>query len=177
MPPAACLGRALIPHREAPVQRLADAVSGKFCYGVMATSAATFAFWRLAGPQLFPRLIPPGGPLLLALQMACNVLVVACPCALGLATPTAVLVGTSLGARKGLLIRGGDVLEKVWELDTVVFDKTGTLTAGRPVVTKVVGGGGERGWSEDEVLALAAGKKAVTVFAVRARYSISSGFS
>ncbi|GAQ77947.1 Cation transport ATPase [Klebsormidium nitens] len=143
--------------REAPVQRLADAVSGKFCYGVMATSAATFAFWRLAGPQLFPRLIPPGGPLLLALQMACNVLVVACPCALGLATPTAVLVGTSLGARKGLLIRGGDVLEKVWELDTVVFDKTGTLTAGRPVVTKVVGGGGESGWSEDEVLALAAG--------------------
>lgn len=108
---------------------------------------------------MFPQVVPQGGPLLLALQMACNVLVVACPCALGLATPTAVLVGTSLGARKGLLIRGGDVLEKVWELDTIVFDKTGTLTAGRPVVTEVVGGKREGdSWSQEEVLALAAGE-------------------
>jgi Cu+-exporting ATPase len=125
---------------------------------------------------MFPRVVPPGGPLLLALQMACNVLVVACPCALGLATPTAVLVGTSLGARKGLLIRGGDVLEKVWELDTIVFDKTGTLTAGRPVVTQVVGGEREGDtWSPEEVLALAAGE-ATTVFSGRRLVSSFSGW-
>jgi Cu+-exporting ATPase len=124
---------------------------------------------------MFPRVVPPGGPLLLALQMACNVLVVACPCALGLATPTAVLVGTSLGARKGLLIRGGDVLEKVWELDTIVFDKTGTLTAGRPVVTEVVGGEREGDtWSQEEVLALAAGKT-TTRFSGRRLVSSFSG--
>ena len=139
--------------REAPVQRLADEVSGKFVYGVMGTSAATFAFWSLAGTKLFPRVLqtaafaasaagsPASAPLLLGLQMAASVLVVACPCALGLATPTAVLVGTSLGARHGLLIRGGDVLERAHKLDCVVFDKTGTLTVGRPRVTRVLCGG------------------------------------
>ena len=139
--------------REAPVQRLADEVSGKFVYGVMGASAATFAFWSLAGTKLFPQVLqtaafaataagsPASAPLLLGLQMAASVLVVACPCALGLATPTAVLVGTSLGARHGLLIRGGDVLERAHTLDCVVFDKTGTLTVGRPRVTRVLCGG------------------------------------
>ncbi|EFJ44076.1 hypothetical protein VOLCADRAFT_95682 [Volvox carteri f. nagariensis] len=159
--------------REAPVQRLADAVAGRFCYGVMAAAAATFVFWITAGPALFPGVV--GDPelagsgwaaveasyhshgvggwgggaaaaaydddallsssapplLLLALRLAVDVLVVACPCALGLATPTAVLVASSLGARKGLLVRGGDVLERLAAVDTVVLDKTGTLTEGK----------------------------------------------
>ncbi|KXZ53854.1 hypothetical protein GPECTOR_6g772 [Gonium pectorale] len=155
--------------REAPVQRLADAVAGRFCFGVMAAAAATFAFWATAGPTLFPRvledvaygswatleasyhshgvLMGAGGwggamaalddelvsvsPLALALRLAVDVLVVACPCALGLATPTAVLVASSLGARRGLLVRGGDVLERLAAVDTVVLDKTGTLTEGK----------------------------------------------
>ena len=74
-------------------------------------------------------------PLLLSLKLAIAVLVVACPCALGLATPTAILVGTGLGAERGLLIKGGDVLEKVQQLSTIVFDKTGTLTQGKPQIT------------------------------------------
>ncbi|CAI5511820.1 unnamed protein product [Closterium sp. Naga37s-1] len=166
--------------RQAPVQRFADQISGKFCYGVMGIAAATFAFWSTLGPKLVPAALAaagPGGSLLLALQLACNVLVVACPCALGLATPTAVLVGTAVAARKGLLIRGGDVLERSTAVHTVLFDKTGTLTLGRPTVTRVRlhgagsddeekehgvrrqgGGGGKEGEEErrKEVLVLAA---------------------
>ncbi len=156
--------------REAPVQRLADEVSGKFVYGVMGASAATFAFWSLAGTKLFPQVLqtaafaataagsPATAPLLLGLQMAASVLVVACPCALGLATPTAVLVGTSLGARHGLLIRGGDVLERAHTLDCVVFDKTGTLTVGKPRVTRVLCGD-EPGGDEDSSAASSAAAK------------------
>ncbi|KAK9856466.1 hypothetical protein WJX84_001588 [Apatococcus fuscideae] len=120
--------------REAPVQRLADAVAGRFCYGIMAASAATFSFWALAGASLYPsamEVASAASPVLLGLKLAVDVLVIACPCALGLATPTAVLVATSLGARRGLLIRGGDVLERLASVTTVVFDKTGTLTQGR----------------------------------------------
>ncbi|KAJ4758830.1 Copper-transporting P-type ATPase [Rhynchospora pubera] len=124
--------------REAPVQRLADKVAGNFTYGVMALSATTFMFWSLFGSRLVPAAVQQASSVSLALQLACSVLVVACPCALGLATPTAVLVGTSLGARRGLLLRGGDVLEKFSEVDTIVFDKTGTLTTGKPIVTKVM---------------------------------------
>jgi Cu+-exporting ATPase len=131
--------------RGAPIQRAADAVAGSFTYGVMAAAGATFAFWAGPGARLFPgalaRLVPAAAgapptaaPLLLGLQLACSVLVVACPCALGLAAPTAVLVGTGAAARRGLLVRGGDVLEAASRVDTVVFDKTGTLTRGRPVV-------------------------------------------
>ncbi|KAL0041395.1 hypothetical protein WJX79_002096 [Trebouxia sp. C0005] len=133
--------------RTAPVQRLADAVAGRFAYAVMGVSAATFAFWATLGTRIFPQVMSryggggvggAAGPLLLSLQLACNVLVVACPCALGLAAPTAVLVGTSSGARRGLLIRGGDVLEAASQVDTVVFDKTGTLTRGRPCLQQVL---------------------------------------
>ncbi|KAL0050296.1 hypothetical protein WJX82_008307 [Trebouxia sp. C0006] len=133
--------------RTAPVQRLADAVAGRFAYAVMGVSAATFAFWATLGTRIFPQVMSrygggvvggAAGPLLLSLQLACNVLVVACPCALGLAAPTAVLVGTSSGARRGLLIRGGDVLEAASQVDTVVFDKTGTLTRGRPSLQQVL---------------------------------------
>ena len=143
--------------REAPVQRLADQVSGKFVYGVMAASAATFTFWSTVGTKLFPGVLATAAtasnaPILIALQMTASVLVVACPCALGLATPTAVLVGTALGARHGLLIRGGDILEKANNLDTVIFDKTGTLTIGKPVLKEARATGG---YSETEIIALA----------------------
>ncbi|KAL7205997.1 hypothetical protein ACSBR2_018831 [Camellia fascicularis] len=159
--------------REAPVQRLADKVAGHFTYGVMALSAATFLFWNLFGAQILPAALHQGNPVSLALQLSCSVLVVACPCALGLATPTAVLVGTSLGATRGLLLRGGNVLEKFSMVNTIVFDKTGTLTIGRPVVTKVVTLGHENNkdsqpnsnctWSEVEVLKLAAGVESNTL--------------
>ena len=74
-------------------------------------------------------------PLLLSLKLAIAVLVISCPCALGLATPTAILVGSGIGAERGLLLKGGDILERVHQLNTVVFDKTGTLTTGQPTVT------------------------------------------
>jgi P-type Cu2+ transporter len=134
--------------RKAPIQRLADQVSGYFVYGVMAIATLTFLFWALIGTHLWPEVLhaavathamhpnlnPDHLGLLLSLKLAIAVLVVACPCALGLATPTAIVVGTSLGAEQGLLIRGGDVLEAVHHLDTIVFDKTGTLTTGNPLV-------------------------------------------
>eukprot|EP00899_Mesostigma_viride_P024688 jgi/Mesvir1/5403/Mv15475-RA.2 len=126
--------------REAPVQRLADAVSGPFVFTVMGLSAATFAFWYTLGSAWYPQVLlseiagEDGSPLLLSLKLAIDVLVVSCPCALGLATPTAVLVGTSVGAARGLLFRGGDVVERVASVDVAVFDKTGTLTQGRPSI-------------------------------------------
>ncbi|KAK9803639.1 hypothetical protein WJX72_007735 [[Myrmecia] bisecta] len=152
--------------REAPVQRLADAVAGKFCYGVMAASAATFGFWAAAGANLFPQALHaiavsgPNAPVLLGLKLAVDVLVVACPCALGLATPTAVLVASSVGAKRGLLLRGGDVLERIASVNVVVFDKTGTLTQGRMqlVGSQLLSGR----LSESEVLRLAAGVEAST---------------
>ncbi|MDP5018238.1 MAG: heavy metal translocating P-type ATPase [Dolichospermum sp.] len=142
--------------RKAPVQKLADTVAGYFTYGVLTAACLTFAFWYLWGTHLWPDVIMSGGmemahnmghnsshllpqtqysSLLISLKLAIAVMVVACPCALGLATPTAILVGTGMGAERGLLIKGGDVLEKVHKLDTVVFDKTGTLTTGKPTVT------------------------------------------
>ncbi|CAK7356983.1 unnamed protein product [Dovyalis caffra] len=167
-------------NREAPVQRLADKVSGHFTYGVMAISAATFMFWSMFGTRILPAALNQANPMSLALQLSCSVLVVACPCALGLATPTAVLVGTSLGATRGLLLRGGNILEKFSMVNSVVFDKTGTLTIGRPVVTKVVSLGGMKitdsqlisilnpnaTWSEDEVLKLAAAVESNTIHPV-----------
>ena len=145
--------------RKAPVQKLADRVAGYFTYGVLTASCLTFAFWYFLGTQLWPDVAISGGmeiahdmghtaqhllphtqysELLISLKLAIAVMVVACPCALGLATPTAILVGTGMGAERGLLIKGGDVLEKVHKLDTVVFDKTGTLTTGKPTVTDCI---------------------------------------
>lgn len=142
--------------RKAPIQGLADTIAGYFTYGIMTLALLTFLFWYFIGiplwsDQIFANLHPIGhavghamgghaamvatSPLLLSLKLTIAVLVIACPCALGLATPTAILVGSSIGAEKGLLIRGGDVLEKVHQLQTIVFDKTGTLTIGQPVVT------------------------------------------
>lgn len=127
--------------RKAPVQKLADTLAGYFAYGVMAAALATFSFWYLLGTKLYPQVLTgleAPSPLLLSLKLAIAVLVVACPCALGLATPTAILVGTGIGAERGLLIKGGDVLEAVHHLDTLVFDKTGTLTLGHPSVTDLI---------------------------------------
>jgi Cu+-exporting ATPase len=114
---------------KAPIQRLADVVSSYFVPAVMAVAALTFVAWWLWGP-------PP--PLTHALLAAVAVLIVACPCAMGLATPTAIMVGTGKGAELGILIRGGEALEKAGRLDVVVLDKTGTLTRGEPAVTDVV---------------------------------------
>ncbi len=139
--------------RKAPVQKLADTVSGYFTYAMMAIALFTFVFWYFIGTHVwaeaiahareFPNMghvhgIHQTSPLLISLKLAIDVLVIACPCALGLATPTAILVGTGIGAQRGLLIRGGDVLEAVSQLDTIVFDKTGTLTTGKPTVTDCI---------------------------------------
>jgi Cu+-exporting ATPase len=114
---------------KAPIARLADRVAGVFVPVVMGIAAVTFGVWWFVGP-------PPLG-LERALLAAVDVLIIACPCALGLATPTAVMVAMGQGAEHGLLIRDGAALETAGRVDTVVFDKTGTLTAGRPVVTDV----------------------------------------
>ncbi|CAN1217185.1 Copper-transporting ATPase PAA2, chloroplastic [Linum perenne] len=144
--------------REAPVQRLADAIAGPFVYSIMTISAATFAFWYYIGSNMFPDVLlndiagPDGNPLLLSLKLAVDVLVVSCPCALGLATPTAILVGTSLGAKQGLVIRGGDVLERLARINYIALDKTGTLTKGKPSVSAVASITHE----EEEILQIAA---------------------
>jgi len=132
--------------RKAPVQQLADTVAGFFAYGVMAIATLTFLFWYFLGIEIWPHVLTPTtmegmttgstSGILLSLKLAIAVLVVACPCALGLATPTAILVGTSLGAERGILIKGGDILEQVRDLEAIVFDKTGTLTLGQMQVTR-----------------------------------------
>jgi P-type Cu2+ transporter len=122
--------------RKAPVQKLADTVAGYFTYGVLAIATLTGLFWYFIGIHNLD--LVPSVSTLTPLKAAIAVMVVACPCALGLATPTAILVGTGIGAESGLLIKGGDVLEAVHRLDTVVFDKTGTLTQGQPQVTDVL---------------------------------------
>src|SRR5690606_34289145 len=105
---------------KAPVQRLADRVAGVFVPAVLLLAPGTLGFWLGAGE-----------PATFALTAAVAVLIIACPCALGLATPTALLVGTGRGAQLGVLIRGPEVLEATRRLDTVVLDKTGTVTTGR----------------------------------------------
>jgi len=118
---------------KAPIQRLADRVAAVFVPTVMAIGLLTFVVWYFFVPEpVFSR----------ALLNFVSVLVIACPCALGLATPTAVMVGTGLGAEHGILIKGGESLEKAYRLTTVVFDKTGTLTRGEPGVTDVVAADG-----------------------------------
>ncbi|KAF9662284.1 hypothetical protein SADUNF_Sadunf18G0037000 [Salix dunnii] len=142
---------------EAPIQRLADSIAGPFVYSAMTISAATFAFWYYIGSHVFPDVLLndiaglDGDPLLLSLKLSVDVLVVSCPCALGLATPTAILVGTSLGAKQGLLIRGGDVLERLASISYVALDKTGTLTEGKPNVSAV----SSISYKESEILQMA----------------------
>ncbi|WP_448059774.1 heavy metal translocating P-type ATPase [Cellulomonas hominis] len=114
---------------KAPIQRLADRVSGYFVPAVIALAIWTFVIWWLVGP-------PPAG--VLALVAAVAVLIIACPCALGLATPLSITVGTGKGATNGILIRSAEALETAHKLDTVVLDKTGTITKGTPALTDVL---------------------------------------
>jgi Cu+-exporting ATPase len=128
----------------APIQRLADVVAGWFVPAVIGISALTFAVWALLGPE---------PPLAHALVNAVAVLIVACPCALGLATPMSIMVGVGRGASAGILIRDAAALETMEKIDTLVVDKTGTLTEGKPRLVTVAA---SPGFSEDEVLRLAA---------------------
>jgi len=130
----------------APIQRLADRVAAIFVPIVLAIAALTFLAWWAFGPE-------PSA--LYALTSAVAVLVIACPCAMGLATPTAIMVATGRGAELGILIRNATALEQLDRVSTIVFDKTGTLTAGRLEVTDVITESGD-GMASDEVLALAA---------------------
>ncbi len=144
--------------RKAPIQGLADRVAGYFCYGVVTLSLATFLFWWQIGCKLWPNVLNVTShgflnshqhhlhvslgvgaetSLGLALQLSIAVLVVACPCALGLATPTVITVASGKAAKRGLLFRGGDVIETAASLKQIIFDKTGTLTIGKPLVVGI----------------------------------------
>ena len=126
---------------KAPIARLADKIAGVFVPVVMGIAMVTFAVWMIAK-----------GDLEFALNIGISVLVISCPCALGLATPVAIMVGTGRGARMGLLFKNAEALENLHKVDTVVVDKTGTLTTGKPAVTDILPGG----LPEAELLKLAA---------------------
>ena len=135
---------------KAPIQRLADKVASVFVPVVITIAVATFIIWYFFVPDtVFSR----------AMLNFVSVLIIACPCAMGLATPTAVMVGTGIGAENGILIKGGETLERAYQLTTVVFDKTGTLTRGEPQVTDVVAAPHA---DRKEVLQLAASIEAVS---------------
>ena len=129
---------------KAPIQRLADRISAVFVPAVIGVAAVTFLVWLLFGPE---------PALTFALLNTVAVLIIACPCAMGLATPNSIMVGTGKGAEAGILIKGGEALEGAHKLDTVVLDKTGTLTKGRPELTDVVT---RNGMGEEELLRLGA---------------------
>jgi P-type Cu+ transporter len=129
---------------KAPIQRLADRVTGWFVPAVLGIAALTFVVWLVFGPE-------PSLPF--ALSTAIAVLIIACPCAMGLATPTAIMVGTGKGAEHGILIRDGAALEDAQRVTTVVLDKTGTITHGRPALTALHA---TRGGTNDELLRVAA---------------------
>jgi len=129
---------------KAPIQRLADIISAYFVPAVIAVATITFILWYFLGPA---------PALTFALLNFVAVLIIACPCALGLATPTAIMVGTGKGAENGVLIRSGEALETAHKIKTIILDKTGTLTQGQPVVTDVVA---TPGFREEELLMLAA---------------------
>src|SRR5207237_955587 len=112
----------------APIQKLADRVAGWFVPAVIAVAVITFVLWAFFGPE--PRLAH-------ALVNAVAVLIIACPCALGLATPMSIMVGTGRGAQAGVLIRNAEALETLEKIDTVVVDKTGTLTEGKPKLASI----------------------------------------
>lgn len=149
-------------NERAPIQRFADSASQWFVPGVIAAAAGTFALWFFKLKK---------GDLETALLNCCDVLTVACPCALGLATPTALMVGSGVGAENGVLYKTGAALESIRKADTIVFDKTGTLTIGKPMVTDVLA---LPGVAEEDLLGLAAAietpsdhpiSKAVTAYA------------
>ena len=129
---------------KAPMQRLADTISGYFVPAVLILAALNFAGWMIFGPD--PRLT-------FAIQTTIAILIIACPCALGLATPTAIMVGTGKAAEHGILIRGGESLEATQRITAIILDKTGTLTRGKPAVTHLVTANGSANaddWGADE---------------------------
>lgn len=128
---------------KAPIQRLADRVSGIFVPIVLGIALATAIGWYLGTGDIARSFVP-----------AVAVLLIACPCSLGLATPTAIMVGTGVGARRGILIKNGEALERGRQIDVVVLDKTGTLTEGRPTVADILGVEGDT--HQDEILRIAA---------------------
>lgn len=128
----------------APIQRMADLVAGWFVPAVIFIAVIAFGVWALFGPA---------PALSYALIAAVSVLIIACPCALGLATPMSIMVGVGKGAKAGVLIKNAEALERMEKIDTLVVDKTGTLTKGKPTVTKIVA---EAGFTEDNLLLLAA---------------------
>jgi len=130
---------------KAPIARLADVISGIFTPIVLCIAIATFVIWFVAAPA--------DVRFTTALVNFVSVLIIACPCALGLATPTAIMVGTGRGAQHGVLIKGGEALETAHKLDTIVLDKTGTITKGEPTLTDILPA---PGFDEREVLRLAA---------------------
>ncbi|MBA2292182.1 MAG: copper-translocating P-type ATPase [Gemmatimonadales bacterium] len=113
----------------APIQNLADRISGVFVPVVVSIAIATFVTWYV---------VAPGAPLIRAFSASVAVLIIACPCAMGLAVPTAVMVSTGRGAEMGILVKGGAALERAGDVDTIVFDKTGTITEGQPTVTDLI---------------------------------------
>ncbi|MBP1715059.1 MAG: copA [Deltaproteobacteria bacterium] len=125
---------------KAPIQRLADKVAAIFVPAVIVIAAATFVIWFFFGPK---------PAFTLALLNFVAVLIIACPCAMGLATPTAIMVGTGRGAENGILIKSGESLESIHRINAIVFDKTGTLTQGKPVVTDIVE---HNGFGSDQIL-------------------------
>ncbi len=147
-----------------PIQEFADRVTARFVPAILVLAAATFGLWLLLGTWLRPLLtwaaafapwVQPGlPPLSLALSAAISVLVIACPCALGLATPTALMVGSGLGAARGILFRSGEAIQTLKNIRAIVFDKTGTITKGRPEVTDIIPA---EGLTDNEVLTYAAG--------------------
>ncbi len=139
--------------RKAPIQGLADKVAGIFCYGVTTLALTTFLFWWKIGTRVWPEVLEvsntglmqshhlhnhlmntPQTPIGLSFQLSIAVLVVACPCALGLATPTVITVASGEAAKRGWLFKGGDIIEMASKISQIIFDKTGTLTIGRPLV-------------------------------------------
>jgi Cu+-exporting ATPase len=147
----------------APIQKLADQVAGHFILGVHGLALTVFLFWFFFGYGMWftptshliltPYLLTGMGVFGFALLTSVTVLIISCPCALGLATPSAVMAGSGKGAEYGILFKGADAIESTAKLNAVIFDKTGTLTKGEPSVTDVVAAGG---FSQDEVLHLAA---------------------
>ncbi len=158
--------------RKAPIQGLADKVAGRFCYGVTTLSIITFLFWWQIGTKIWPEVLKISSkgfmqshhlhnhfintgqtPIGLSFQLAIAVLVVACPCALGLATPTVITVAAGEAAKKGWLFKGGDVIETASKINQIIFDKTGTLTIGQPIV---VGSWENQHTTKSELLRIAA---------------------
>lgn len=141
---------------KAPIQRIADVVAGHFILVVHILALLAFFFWYFVGFEAYDVPVNSGllSPFLFALLISITVLVISCPCAVGLATPAAIMVGTGKGAENGILIKGGEALERTLKVDTIVFDKTGTLTKGEPELTDVIS---LADLGEDRVLAIAAG--------------------